>query len=61
MEQLPKSNLSKILEPLDDPNLDRKLDAITAGALPPLKQHLLTKISRANCGIIVDYTLALQT
>lgn len=44
----------------DDPNFDRKLDAITAGALPHVKQHLLTKISRVNCKIIVDYISALQ-
>lgn len=43
-----------------DPNLDRKLDAITAGALPHVKQHLLTKISRVNCNVIVDYISALQ-
>jgi hypothetical protein len=28
----------------NDPNFERKLDDITAGALPHLKQHLLTKI-----------------
>ena len=44
----------------NDPNFERKLDTITAGALPHVKQHLLTKISRVNCKVIVDYILALQ-
>jgi hypothetical protein len=30
----------------NDPNFERKLDTITAGALPHMKQHLLTKISK---------------
>ena len=33
----------------EDPNFDRKLDLITAGANPFLKEHLLTKITRENC------------
>lgn len=45
----------------NDPNFDRKLDAITAGALPHVKEHLLTKISRENCQTIVNYILAMQT
>ncbi len=39
--------------------LDQKLDLITAGAKPFLKDHLLTKISRENCSIIVDYILSM--
>jgi hypothetical protein len=31
---------------LDDPNFDRKLDLIIAGAKPFLKEHLLTRISK---------------
>jgi hypothetical protein len=38
-----------------DPNFDRKLDLITAGARPFIKQHLLTRITGENCQIIVDY------
>jgi hypothetical protein len=46
---------------ITDPNFDRKLDAITAGAPPHLKEHLLTRISRENCQIICKYILAMQT
>jgi hypothetical protein len=45
----------------DDPNLDRKLDDITAGAPPHLREHLLTRISPANCQTIINYILAIQT
>jgi integrase len=45
----------------DDPNFDRKLDVITAGATPFVKEHLLTKISTENCRTIVNYILAMQT
>ena len=58
LEHRPMS--SQNWEDINDPNLDRKLDAITAGALPHVKQHLLTKISRVNCKVIVDYISALQ-
>jgi integrase/recombinase XerD len=44
----------------DDPNFDRKLNLITAGANPWLKKHLLTRISRENCQVIIDYILAMQ-
>ena len=40
---------------LEDPNFDRKLDAVTAGGSRYVKKHLLTKISRENCQTIVDY------
>lgn len=43
-----------------DPNFDRKLDLVTADASPFVKNHLLTKISRANCQVIVNYILAFQ-
>lgn len=46
---------------LDDPNFDRKLDLIIAGANPFLKEHLLTRISRENCIVIIAYVLAMQT
>lgn len=36
----------------EDPLLDHKLDLITAGARPYLKEHLLNKISRENCLIV---------
>jgi hypothetical protein len=61
MAELQKPNPSKILEPIDDPNFDRKLDSNTAGAKPFVKEHLLTKISRENCQIIVKYIMAMQT
>jgi hypothetical protein len=41
----------------DDPSFDRKLDVVTAGARPFVKEHLLTKISRESCQTIVDYIL----
>ncbi len=43
-----------------DPNFDRKLDAVTAGGPQYLKEHFLTKITKKNCKIIVDYVLAMQ-
>jgi hypothetical protein len=45
----------------DDPNFDRKLDVITAGPKPFVRQHLLNRISRENCQTIVNYILAMQT
>jgi integrase/recombinase XerD len=47
--------------PPNDPNFDRKLDLVTAGARPYIKDHLLTRISRQNCITIVNYMLAMQT
>jgi hypothetical protein len=41
--------------------LDHRLDLITAGARPFLKEHLLHKISRENCLTIINYILAMQT
>jgi integrase len=53
----------KILPDIDnnDPNFDRKLDLITAGARPFYKEHLLNRITRENCLVIIDYILAMQT
>ena len=45
----------------NDPNFDRKLDLVTAGARPYIKDHLLTRISRENCITILNYMLAMQT
>lgn len=45
----------------NDPNFDRKLDLVTAGAKPHIREHLLTKISKENCKIIVDYVIAFLT
>ena len=45
----------------NDVNFDRKLDIITAGAKPFVKEHLLKRISEKNCQIIIDYILAMQT
>jgi hypothetical protein len=44
----------------DDVNFDRKLDLITEGAMPYIKEHLLTKITRENCLTIINYVLAMQ-
>src|SRR4051812_11087161 len=44
-----------------DPNFERRLDVAVAGAKPFVKKHLLTKISRENCAVIVDYIIAMQT
>jgi hypothetical protein len=46
---------------VDDPNFDRKLDLVTEGATPFIKNHLLERISRENCATIVDYILAMHT
>lgn len=40
-----------------DPNFDRKLDLVTAGASSFLKEHLLTRITHENARTIVDYIL----
>jgi hypothetical protein len=55
----PTATAAAIVE--EDPNFDRKLDLITAGGHDFIKNHLLTKITRQNCSIIVDYILAMQT
>lgn len=46
---------------ITDPNFDRKLDLITAGAKPFVKEHLLTRISKENCLVIIAYVLTMQT
>jgi hypothetical protein len=47
----------------DDPTatFDRKIDVVTTGARPFVKEHLLTRITRENCLTIVNYMLAMQT
>jgi hypothetical protein len=45
----------------NDPNFDRKFGLATEGARPFVKEHLLTRISRENCSIIIAYILAMQT
>jgi hypothetical protein len=45
----------------NDPNFDRKLDLMTAGGQPFVKENLLTKITRPNCQIIINYILVIQT
>jgi integrase len=47
--------------PEDDPNFDRKLDLVIAGAHPYLKDHLLTRITRENCLLIMRYVMDLMT
>jgi integrase/recombinase XerD len=44
----------------NDVNFERKLDVITAGAKPYTKNHLLTKMTRENCSLIIDYILSMQ-
>jgi hypothetical protein len=46
---------------INDPLFDHKLDLITAGARPFLKEHLLNKISRENCLTVINYILEMQT
>jgi hypothetical protein len=61
MAELQNPNPSKICTTVDDPNFDRKLDIITAGAKPFVKENLLNRISKENCQTIVNYILAMQT
>jgi integrase/recombinase XerD len=51
----------KVVVDDDDPNFERKLEVVTAGAKPFVKEHLLNKITRDNCKVIVDYMLTMQT
>ena len=47
---------------IEDPNFDRKLDIITAGAKPFVKEHLIHKVSNSeNRKTIVAYIIAMQT
>lgn len=46
---------------IDDPNFDRKIDLVTAGSQPYVKDHLLTRISKQNCWLLVSYVLAFMT
>jgi hypothetical protein len=46
---------------INNPIFDHKLDLITEGAKSCLKEHLLTKISRENCSVIINYIMAMQT
>ncbi len=45
----------------DDPNFERKLEVVTACTKPFVKEHLLNKITRDNCKVIVNYILTMQT
>ena len=45
---------------IDDPNFDRKLDLVTAGAHPYVKDHLLIRITKQNCLLLVNYVLAIR-
>ena len=46
---------------IDVPNFDPKLDLITSSVRPFVREHLLTKITRGNCVIIINYILPMQT
>ena len=64
MGQLQQDKTVKYFTPLniEDPNFDRKLDIITAGAKPFIKEHLIHKISNSeNSKTIVAYIIAMQT
>ncbi len=61
MESLKSDVLSKDEKEKEDPNFDRKLDLVTEGAHPFVKEHLLTRITRENCSIIIAYILAFNT
>jgi hypothetical protein len=58
---LPVSQANSRCQIDNDPNFDRKLDLVTAGAKPHIREHLLTKISKENCKIIADYVIAFLT
>jgi hypothetical protein len=45
----------------EDPNFDRKLDLVTEGARSFIKEHLLTRITRDSCNIIINYIIVFQT
>lgn len=62
-QQKPSSVTGQIYPTIkgDDPNLYRKLDVITAGALPHLREHLLIRISSEYCQTIINYILAMET
>jgi integrase/recombinase XerD len=45
----------------NDPNFDRKLDLVTSGGHPYIKDHLLTRITKENCQVIITYVLDLIT
>jgi hypothetical protein len=51
----------KIVVNEEDPNFERKLDLVTAGGRPFVREHMLTRITRENCMIIINYIPALQT
>jgi len=44
-----------------DPNFDDKLDLVTDGGKPLIRDHLLTRITRDNCNTIINYILVFQT
>jgi hypothetical protein len=66
--ELQKSHSSAVLIKNDgfninnnDPLFDHKLELITAGLNPFIKDHLINRITRDNCQTIVNYILAMQT
>jgi integrase/recombinase XerD len=46
---------------VSDVDFERRLDEITEGLQPFIREHLLTKISRENAKTIVDYMLAFES
>lgn len=44
----------------EDPNFDRRLDEITHGASPYIRDHLVNRITRENCHTIISYIMAMQ-
>jgi hypothetical protein len=55
-----EDNNNKIVQQVDDPNFERKLDEVIAGLQAHICNHLLTKISWINAQLIVSYILALK-
>lgn len=55
-----EDNNNKIVQQVDDPNFERKLDEVIAGLQAHIRNHLLTKISWINAQLIVSYILALK-
>ena len=46
---------------INEINFDRKLDLVTAGGHAYIKDHLLHRITRDNCLVIINYVLGLMT
>ncbi|HKH86359.1 MAG TPA: tyrosine-type recombinase/integrase [Nitrososphaera sp.] len=61
MERQQEPEIRHVMSNSEDPNFDRKLDLVTAGAHPYIKEHLLTRITKQNCFTIITYVLGFMT